>query len=235
MGNEKLVLVGVVNREKDLEIIFKEHWYRIPLRYAPKRKPDYFAFYQTKIFGKRGRCINYYASIKSSSLLLRGRLLPEEKGHPRAKKLYYKFSLGPVRTTQRIENKTRRRVSFGFTTLGKLKRAREISELFEIIPLEEIMRKALKQKGIKAFPEYCLMEKGRLKYRLDFAIFSPHGKIDVECDDEKWHGHPRQQAKDKERNAWLKRRGWKVVRFSGEEIRNNLKGCFVYLQKVINN
>ena len=75
---EKLVLVGVVNRKKDLEIARKEHWYRIPLKHVPKRKAKYLALYQTRVFDKEGKAINYYASIKSSSLRKRNELLPDE-------------------------------------------------------------------------------------------------------------------------------------------------------------
>ena len=39
--NQDLVLVGVVNRRKDLEIALNEHWYRIPVKYAPKRKANF--------------------------------------------------------------------------------------------------------------------------------------------------------------------------------------------------
>ena len=45
--SEKLVLVEVVNRKKDLEIALKEHWYRIPLKHLPKRKAKYLALHQT--------------------------------------------------------------------------------------------------------------------------------------------------------------------------------------------
>jgi len=45
--SKKLVLVGVVNRKKDLEIAFKEHWYRIPVKHFPKRKARYLALHQT--------------------------------------------------------------------------------------------------------------------------------------------------------------------------------------------
>jgi len=61
----------------------------------------------------------------------------------------------------------------------------EVSQLFSIIPIEEIMRKDIEISGIKVAHEYCLMEKGRCRYRLDFAVFCQKGKIDVECDNEK--------------------------------------------------
>ena len=81
--NQDLVLVGVVNRRKDLEIASNKHWYRMPVKYAPKRKANFLALYQTRVFGKEGKSINYYASIKYSSPISRRELLPEERSHPR--------------------------------------------------------------------------------------------------------------------------------------------------------
>ena len=95
------------------------------------------------------------------------------------------------------------------------------------------MRETLGASGIKAAHEYCLMEKGRCRYRLDFAIFCKKGKIDVECDSEKWHFQPSRQVKDRARDRWLKRKGWGVLRFPGEQIRNDPDGCITSLKKAI--
>lgn len=232
--SEKLVLVGVVNRKKDLEIAFKERWYRIPLKYVPKRKAKYLALYQTRVFDKDGKAINYYASIKGSSLLKRSELLPDEQNHPRSEDYYYKLNLGPLRATpHRIENRYGRRIGFAFATLERLLGAKEISELFNIVPIEEIMRQALKNCRIKAIGGYSIMENKRLRYRLDFAIFCQKGKINIECDDLKWHSQPKQRAKDKKRDRWLKKRGWTVLRFGGEEIKNNTESCVKLLKQAI--
>lgn len=223
---EKLVLVGVVSRRKDLEILLRERWYRIPVRYAPGKRPDFIAFYQTRAFGREGGAVQYYAPVKKISVTMRRRLLPDEKNHPRAGDKYYRVDLGRVRKTpRRIENRSRRRISFGFTTVAKLLKAGEISRLFDISPIEEIMRRALIRKRIRASHEYCVMHGKRLRYRLDFAVFCKRGRIAVECDSEKWHLQKKQMAKDRSRDRWLKKRGWTVLRFPGEEIREDLDGC----------
>ncbi len=153
-----LVLVAVINRVKDLEIVKGKGWYRIPVKYAPERKPDYIAFYQTRVFGKEGRVIRCYASVKSFSVVKRLKLLPDEKGHPRAREYYRKFNLGAVRRTPRVlRNESRRRISFGFTTLAKLRESKRICQLFDIIPLEDMVCQALRKKGIGVVPEYCVM------------------------------------------------------------------------------
>jgi very-short-patch-repair endonuclease len=237
MGHkEKLVLVGVVNRKKDLEIALKAHWYRIPLKHVPKRKAKYLALYQTRVFEKEGKAINYYASIKGFSLHKRRELLPDEESHPRSEDYYYKLNLGSLRaTTYRIENRYGRRIGFAFTTLKRLLGAKEISELFNIVPIEEIMRQALKNCRIKAIGGYSIMENKRLRYRLDFAIFCQKGKINIECDDLKWHSQPRHRSRDKKRDRWLKKQGWTVLRFGGEEIKNNTASCVKILKQAIQN
>ena len=233
---EKLVLVGVVNRKKDLEIALKKRWYRIPLKHLPKRKAKYLALYQTRVFDKEGKAINYYASIKGSSLHQRRELLPDEQNHPRSEDYYYKLNLGSLKATPyRIENRYGRRIGFAFITLERLLGSKEISELLNIVPIEEIMRQALKNCRIKASSGYSIMENKRLRYRLDFAIFCQKGKINIECDDLKWHSQPKQRAKDKKRDRWLKKQGWTVFRFSEEEIKNNIVPCIEILKQAIQN
>lgn len=232
--SKKLVLVGVVNRKKDLEAVLEKRWYRIPVRHAPKRRPDFVAFYQTLAFGREGKAICYYAPVKKFSVATRQKLLPEERNHPRAGNRYYKVELGPPKKTpRRIENRSRRRISFGFTTLGKLLKAAEVSHLFGISPIEEMMRKALRRRRIPASHEYCVMHRRRCRYRLDFAIFCKKGKIAVECDSEKWHLQKAQRIRDRARDCWLKSRGWTVLHFSGTDIRDDLNDCIAVIKRTV--
>ena len=231
---QDLVLVGVVNRRKDLEIAMSKHWYRMPVKYAPKRKANFLALYQTRTFGKEGKCIKYYAPIKYSSVTSRGELLPEEKSHPRVGEVYYKLHLGLlIKLPRKIRNKSRRRISFGFTTLRKLFKSREVSQLFDIKPIEVVMEKLLKRNKIKAIDEYPLMDNGRCRYRLDFAVFCRRGKIDMECDNEKWHCLPSQKIRDRKRDLYLKRHGWTILRFEGTKIVNNADYCIKVLKEAI--
>lgn len=228
------VLVAVVNREKDLEIALKHHWYRIPTRYAPKRKARYLALYQTRVFPRKGKSINFYAPIKNYSLVYRRVILPEEEYHPRSNEQYQKLSLGSIRKTpRRIRNKTAIRINFGFTTLEKLLHAKEIRQIFNIAPLEQIMYTQLRMIGIETFRQYCIMKNGHCRYRLDLAIFCKYGKIDIECDNEKWHHQPRRRKNDRKRNRWLKLHGWNILRFSGNEIINNTFMCIEKIKNTI--
>jgi len=54
-------------------------------------------------------------------------------------------------------------------------------------------------------------------------------------DDQKWHSQPKQREKDKKRDRWLKKRGWTIFRFNGEEIKNNIANCVKILKQAIQN
>ena len=85
--------------------------------------------------------------------------------------------------------------------------------------IEEIMQEALEKEGIKVVPQYPI--RGRFGYILDFAI--PDLKIDIEVDGENWH--PEGNSRDRKRNWFLRSKGWTILRFKGEEIKNNIQQC----------
>jgi len=80
--------------------------------------------------------------------------------------------------------------------------------------------------------------KGKNKYRVDenFVLLSIFAFFrSLICDDLKWHSQPKQRARDKKRDRWLKRCGWTVLRFGGEEIKNNPESCVKILKQAIQN
>ena len=90
---KRAVLVCVLKNRKDLHILLKENWYRIPLAYLPRRKFTHLAFYQPVSFGRFGKRIQYYARALRSQKVKRIDLLPKEKNHPRAHDGYLKIEL----------------------------------------------------------------------------------------------------------------------------------------------
>lgn len=64
------------------------------------------------------------------------------------------------------------------------------------------------------------------KYRLDFALFSKSGaKLDIECDGYIFHNNPKAKAKDRARDAFLKKEGWRVVRLAEEDLKEDFHGA----------
>ena len=229
MVSDKLnkdTLVAIINSKRDLDIALKQHWYRIPVKKCPKRPIEYVAFYQTSRFGFEGKSIRSYAKVLGRNKVKRNVLLPDEPHHPRAEEFYYKFRLSPLTLLPKpVINQNRRRVSFAFTTLNRLLNSNELSQVFDIPPLEELLSMELSRLKIPFWKEFGIYKNRCLLYRLDFAIFCNSGKLAIECDSEKWHSLPRQKKKDRRRDNYLRKKGWRVLHFSGREISNHLTKC----------
>ena len=219
------VLIGVLKDRRDLEILRKKSWYRIPLSRAPKKKADYLAFYEPGRAGRRG-IIRYYAGVKSSETAKRIELIPEEPRHPMAGEDYLKIGLSQVKKLKKpVKNANGMRISFAFTSFRKLLSAGTVAELLGVNPLEDLTASGLKKRKTIFSREYIVSLKNGRRYRLDFAFFRKNGKLDVECDGEKWHSAKKQRFLDKRRDRILKRRGWKILRFGEKEITGDMDKC----------
>ena len=158
-----MVLVGVLNRHKDFEIAKNLHWYRIPVKNVLKNQWITLRFIKLLVLEKMENSIKYYAKILKINKIKRIKLLPDERKHPRRQKLYYKFSISNLKLLpQIILNRTRRRVSFTYTTLNQLFNSKEISEVFDTPALEEILCLELKRFKIPFKREYCIYKNRKL-------------------------------------------------------------------------
>jgi len=133
MYPEDRVLVGVINRKRDLLAARDEHWYRIPQdRLANHRvDADYLAFFLSRGFGAKNGAVHFYAERKGLELAYRRDLLPDEADHKRGGERYYKVGLGDLIVKEPpIANPTRRPISFIFTTWDRFVHARAIRDLY---------------------------------------------------------------------------------------------------------
>jgi hypothetical protein len=132
MFAEDRVLVGVINRKRDLDTVFAEHWYRIPQAQMKRGiNAEYIAFFLSKAFGERNGGIYYFADRKGVELLYRRDLLPQEANHPRANEAYYKIQLGTIHPkVPPVLNTSRRTLSFVYTTWDRFVKAAKISDLY---------------------------------------------------------------------------------------------------------
>ncbi|MEK7287536.1 MAG: DUF559 domain-containing protein [Elusimicrobiota bacterium] len=228
MPLDRAVLVGVIKNSRDLGLVLKNLLYRMPAQYAPKRKIRYAAFYQPRWIQEKiglfkitpdgfDGVIRYYAQIKTQKTIQRLKILPQEKSHPRAKEPYVCLGLGPIHKLKTpITNRRRMRITFGFTTLKKLRGSKEVKELFEIPPLEEIVEGWLKKLHLPYQREYHVRLESRRRYRLDFAL--PQARLAIECDGVKAHARAPQKRKDALKDQDLNRLGWQVLRLKEKEI-----------------
>jgi len=232
-NNKKTVLVGVLKTKQDRKILFTEGWYRIPKQYAPKRRFEYIAFYQPASFGRGGRRIQHYGRVTKRTAVMRRTLFPNELRHPRARERYIKIHIGEIRALPRpIQNKTPRRVSFGFTTLERLRTAKNILELYNVPPTEEILGNALRRTGICAISQPYVTGRGK-RFRLDFAVMCKRGSIAIECDNIKAHSSTMNRRKDRAKDASLEKRGWRVIRFSERDIISRADRCVARIRRAV--
>ncbi|HAF95447.1 MAG: hypothetical protein A2X34_02595 [Elusimicrobia bacterium GWC2_51_8] len=225
-STEKTALVAVLRSPRDLEMAARRRWYRIPVKKAPKRRFTHIAFYQPACFKPDGKRIVYYAEVAGCRTERRIDIFPDEPGHPAARELYFKYSLGPlIKLPLPVLNTSRSRVSFGYASLKSLSRARDILGIFNTFPIENIMCDALKSAGFNFYREYIIMRGRKTRYRLDFALLRKNGKLDIECDGYNWHSARAQRVKDAKRDKWLRSHGWTILRFGEHAVVNNLEDC----------
>ena len=66
-------------------------------------------------------------------------------------------------------------------------------------------------------------------YRVDFALTNIPDtqllKVVIELDGHDFHSSPEQRNYDTERDRYLLRRGWQVIRFTGSQINRDCEGC----------
>lgn len=230
MRTNQIVLVGVLKNRRDLGLLLTERWYRIPTRYAPSRRYTYLAFYQPAVFGRSGKCIRYYARVLERQIVRRNQLLPGEPEHPRAYDPYVRIRVGKVRTLRHpIRNVVPRRVTFGFTTLHRLRTARDMLQLYNVTPIEQMIADGLQRAGIEYSAQPVVVD-GARRCRLDFAVQCGRGAIAIECDNRASHQSPQQRARDRSKDAFLRRLDWTVVRLPEQTIVSDLPSCIARIQ-----
>jgi hypothetical protein len=154
MNPENVVLVGVINRKRDLAAALDEHWYRIPVDKAPRGVyADVVAFFLSgKVFKEKSGGIHYYARRTGVELARRLELLPQEAKHKRAHELYHRIQLTPLEAKiPPILNRPRpHRFSFIYTTWDRFQSAVHIRDLYSTADyFVDRVFYALRQSGYK--------------------------------------------------------------------------------------
>lgn len=177
------VLVAVVNNQQDFERARDDHWYRIPVKRAPRQiAAEYLALYQTAKFGAQGRRITYYAPILRYHVVTRAELLPEQADHPRAQDQYFKLELGDLITLpEPIGNARQPRLTFIITTLARLLNARDVSDLWLRAAARQKLYAAVRERGLAVECWYPVAMGDRPE--ADLALLGPHGRIHLYIDE----------------------------------------------------
>ncbi len=74
-------------------------------------------------------------------------------------------------------------------------------------------------------------------YRVDFTLTNIPGvdllKMVIELDGQDFHSTPEQRNYDTERDRYLMRRGWQVVRFTGSQINSDCIACVSEVESLV--
>lgn len=206
----------------------KKHWYRIPVlsvdKWLKRRwPPRWLAFYMTNSFGNDAHCVRYYAEVIGIEEVSRSDLFPNDLRDGSSKHQYFKISISDLKQLPYpIYSRRLRRIVFIPTTWEKLQEAVEINDLYDESTLEDKLWAEMKRREIPAERQEFVIARGN-DYALDFAIYCNDGKIDVEADGDTWHANPAKAIQDNLRDNDLKTAGWQVLRFTGNQIREEVE------------
>ena len=133
-----------------------------------------------------------------------------------------------------ILSRRRRRIVFIPTTEVKFFNAVEINDLYNESPLEDKLWAEFKRLEIQAERQE-LVEINNNRYMLDFSVYCVKGKINIETDGDTYHAYATKAAQDNIRNNELASDGWKVLRFSTLQIKEQMaEFCVPNIAKTIN-
>jgi len=89
--------------------------------------------------------------------------------------------------------------------------------------IERAFREELERRGLRRGVDFASQFPIRHSFILDFAF--PLRKLAVEVDGEKWHDTPLGRQRDWFKDHVLKKGGWRVLRFWGQEVLGDVKKC----------
>jgi len=216
------VLVAILPSIKDFEIAKTQNWYRVPIKKAPpilrKGEIKYIAFYFPKVFKSEQYSIKYYAEVKNLAIVNRKELFPGEDFNSKSENKYYKITFNPLQSLPKpIVSLRQRRLIFIPTSEEKFFNASEINHLFNDSKLEDILWAKFLDFNIPAERQYVYSVSDKYFF-LDFAIFCKTGNINVQCDGDRFHTGYTEVQYDKNRNNLLASHGWSVLRFTTDNI-----------------
>jgi very-short-patch-repair endonuclease len=93
-------------------------------------------------------------------------------------------------------------------------------------PLERHLARALDDAGINYVREYPVS-----RIHVDFALVD--AKLAIECDGIRYHGTADARRRDARRDEFLRSKGWRILRFSGDQIRYDIGACIRKIKRNI--
>ncbi|WP_052807261.1 endonuclease domain-containing protein [Risungbinella massiliensis] len=92
--------------------------------------------------------------------------------------------------------------------------------------IEARLYDALKQAGYNVHAQYQIAG-----YAVDLVLKKE--RIAIECDGANYHSSPDQKRNDRKKTRVLRKYGWKVLRFTGRQINQNINGVLEKIAKEV--
>lgn len=235
-SDDEFLIVGIVQSRADLARIDEAHWYRIPVRSAPRDHwpPAWFAALEAQSISRApAQVIRRFARVLHIREQTREQLFPGIPAGDRAGRVYYQLQLGDIQFREPpLQLNRPRRHAFIRTTREKFDRAVTVNDLFDDSKMEDELWEALKAEEIPAERQW-LTEVGARRFFIDFALFCTRGRLAVEVDG-KWHHNPEKAIEDDRRDTLLATAGWQIHHIPTRRILSGLREELTHLKQVIN-
>jgi len=231
------LLVALLKRKSALDILKSERWYHIPVETAPKRwPPKVLAFYQGRVFGREEAYkIRYFGEVSRIDIVRRKELFPDDvENQHKAENLYYCLQISNLeeRSVPIVSYRPRRLV-FIPTTLHKFNDARQINDLFDASPIEDLLWNALKHVNIQAERQWKIVVQGH-NYYLDFAVFCNRGRLAIETDGYTYHYDSRNQIDyDTWRQNEIELDEWRFLHYTTKQVRDDWTPYLAQIRKAV--
>lgn len=92
--------------------------------------------------------------------------------------------------------------------------------------VEIALHNALVDAGLSPVTQYEIPP-----YTIDYAF--PAHKLAVECDGDYWHSTPWQMKKDRQRDGYLRKKGWRTLRIREKQIKTDIDACVSLVIKAL--
>lgn len=92
--------------------------------------------------------------------------------------------------------------------------------------IEKAVAAMLLSLGVIAVPQFRIS-----RWVCDFYV--PFNNLVIECDGYYWHSRPETLEKDKRKDAWLKAKGYNLLRLTEQEINEAPETCLAKLRAAI--
>lgn len=230
------MLIGIVRTKADRDLFLKEHWYRVPVKNWPREGwfPETLALFETKSVTDDEQRVLHWGEVRAIERRRGAELFPGVSRGAKDDRLYWQVLIKEARERESpIPFSHDRRNPFILTTRDRFHGARNASELILGSPLEERLWSELRARRIPAEREWLAQVQHR-RYWLDFALFCRSGKIDIEVDGDSYHLSEERARYDNSRNNELTSAGWSVLRFTTDQIINEMEMVAQQIQVTIN-